>query len=76
MLSCLITAEDCPHLSAFLAEQDASHQQQWVHVQGQTNLLTQVSMHSVGCMFRGLTDMVLCSKHADLGIASQADQLL
>ena len=50
-----------------------SHQWQWVNVQGQTKLLIQVSMHSLGYNFKGKTDTVLCSRSADLGITSKAD---
>ena len=53
-----------------------SHQWQWVNVQGQTKLLIQVSMHSLGYHFKGKTDMVLCCRSADLGISSKADWLL
>ena len=38
-----------------------SRRWQWVNVQGQKNLLTHVSMHTLGYNFKGTTDMVLCS---------------
>ncbi|KAL3133259.1 hypothetical protein ABBQ38_007140 [Trebouxia sp. C0009 RCD-2024] len=37
---------------------------QWVDVQGQRNLLTQVSMHTLGYNFKGTTDIILCSRNA------------
>lgn len=37
---------------------------QWVNVQGQKNLLSHVSMHTLGYKFKGTTDMVLCSRNA------------
>lgn len=41
-----------------------SRQWQWVDVQGQRNLLTQVSMHTLGYNFKGTTDTILCSRNA------------
>ena len=41
-----------------------SRQWQWVDVQGQRNLLTQVSMHTLGYNFKGTTDIILCSRNA------------
>ncbi len=41
-----------------------SRRWQWVVVQGQKNLLTHVSMHTLGYNFKGTTDMVLCSRNA------------
>lgn len=41
-----------------------SRRWQWVDVQGQKNLLTHVSMHTLGYNFKGTTDMVLCSRNA------------
>ena len=41
-----------------------SRQWQWVDVKGQRNLLTQVSMHTLGYNFKGTTDIILCSRNA------------